>query len=133
MYSILCVLLLWILCGGGTTTKSHNEFLFSGAIVSDIEDFFPLWSLWGWQGLVSGSPGRLFVCRPISCDSETGSLQPQPQAITQPCCQKAKESGKCPHPLVLLAHYLPFPWISPGVGKKRKPQFHLLKFYLRAI
>lgn len=36
VYSILCVLLFWILCGGETTTKSHNEFLFSGAIVSDI-------------------------------------------------------------------------------------------------
>lgn len=65
VYSTLCVLPLWIWCGGGTTTKSYNKFLFSWPL-SQPSKVFPLLllvlSLWGRQGLVSGSPGRLFVC-----------------------------------------------------------------------
>lgn len=79
------------------TTQSHEEFLFSGAIVSDTEDF--LCGVGGagkaWcQGAQAGS----LSAAPFPVTERQAPSKPWPRAITQPSCQEAKESGRCPQP-----------------------------------
>lgn len=46
-------------------------------------------------------------------DSETGSLQPQPLAITQQVARRVKKVENAPTPRSV--HHLPFPWALPVV------------------
>lgn len=100
--------------------KATMSFCFPGPLSRTFSWFFSVDFVGLARPWCQGAQAGSLSAAPFPVTVRQAPSSPVP-VITQPSCQKAKESEKCSHPEVLLVHHLPFPWTLPGVEKKKTP------------